>query len=92
VETDSQGLVTRFREKPVLDEWVNIGYFIFGQGVFSLLEQDSVLEEAPLDELAKTGELGAFRHAGFWQPMDTYREAQHLNSLWDSGKPPWKIW
>lgn len=92
VETDAQGLVTSFREKPVLEEWVNIGFFIFGQSIFPLLNQDSVLEEQPLDELARSGQLGAFRHQGFWQPMDTYREAQHLNSLWDSGSPPWKIW
>ena len=92
VETDQKGIVTSFREKPVLDEWVNIGYFVFGQGIFPLLNQDSVLEERPLDELASSGQLGAFRHQGFWQPMDTYREAQHLNSIWDSGAPPWKIW
>jgi glucose-1-phosphate cytidylyltransferase len=92
VETDAQGLVTSFREKPVLDEWVNIGYFVFGQSIFQLLNQDSVLEERPLDELARNGQLGAFRHNGFWQPMDTYREARYLNSLWDSGSPPWKIW
>jgi glucose-1-phosphate cytidylyltransferase len=92
VETSPQGLVTSFREKPVLDEWVNIGYFIFGQGVFKLLDQDSVLEEEPLSTLAQRGELGAFKHDGFWQPMDTFRESKLLNDLWDSGQAPWKNW
>jgi glucose-1-phosphate cytidylyltransferase len=92
VETDAQGLVTSFREKPVLDEWVNIGYFIFGQNIFKLLDNNSVLEEEPLNNLAQSGELGAFKHDGFWQPMDTFRESKLLNDLWDSGQAPWKNW
>jgi glucose-1-phosphate cytidylyltransferase len=92
VETDTQGLVTSFREKPVLDEWVNIGYFIFGQNIFKLLDKNSVLEEEPLNNLALSGELGAFKHDGFWQPMDTFRESKLLNDLWDSGQAPWKNW
>jgi glucose-1-phosphate cytidylyltransferase len=92
VETDAQGMVTSFREKPVLDEWVNIGYFIFGQNIFKLLDKNSVLEEEPLNNLAQSGELGAFKHDGFWQPMDTFRESKLLNDLWDSGQAPWKNW
>lgn len=92
VETNPGGLVTSFREKPVLDEWVSIGYFMFGQGIFPLLSQDSILEEEPLNHLARSGELGAYKHDGFWQPMDTFRESKLLNDLWDSGQAPWKNW
>jgi len=92
VETDPQQLVTSFREKPILDEWVNIGYFIFGPGIFPLLSEDSVLEEGPLARLAETNDLAAFKHKGFWQPMDTYRESRLLNDLWNSNQAPWKNW
>jgi glucose-1-phosphate cytidylyltransferase len=92
VETDANSLVTNFREKPVLEDWVNIGYFIFNQDVFKHLSPESVLEEQPLIELSDSSNLFAFRHNGFWQPMDTYREAVALNQLWTSGDAPWKIW
>ena len=86
------GSVAKFREKPQADDWVNIGYFIFEPGVFDYLGPDDMpLEERPLHTLADEGQLSAFRHDGFWQPMDTYRESQMLNDLWAKGAP-WKIW
>jgi glucose-1-phosphate cytidylyltransferase len=84
--------VRRFREKPQVDGWVNAGFFVFEPGVFEYLSDDSVLEEKPLASLAEDGQLMAFRHDGFWQPMDTYRESQLLNGLWDSGAAPWRVW
>jgi glucose-1-phosphate cytidylyltransferase len=92
VETDANSLVTNFREKPVLEDWVNIGYFIFNHDVFKHLSPESVLEEQPLNELSNSSNLFAYRHNGFWQPMDTYREAVSLNQLWASGDAPWKVW
>lgn len=92
LEIDDQGLVRRFKEKPQGDGWINIGYFIFEPGVFDYLGDDSVLEEEPLRRLAEDGQLAAYRHTGFWQPMDTYRETQLLNELWDSGSAPWRNW
>jgi glucose-1-phosphate cytidylyltransferase len=92
IDFDQSGIVTKFREKPTLDSWVNIGYFLFEHKVLGMLNDDSVLENEPLRQLAANLELGAYKHEGFWQPMDTYRESLLLNSLWDSGKPPWKIW
>ena len=83
----------QFREKPQTDDWINIGYFIFEPGVFDYLDGDeTVLEEEPLPRLAEDGQIAAFPHRGFWQPMDTYRESQLLNELWNSGNPPWKVW
>ena len=92
LETDENGLVQRFKEKPQAEGWINIGYFIFEPKVFDYLGDDSVLEEEPLRRLAEDGELAAYQHTGFWQPMDTYRETQLLNELWDSGRAPWRTW
>lgn len=92
MDVDSNGVVQRFREKPVMDGWVNIGFFLMEPLVIDFLDENSVLEEQPLVNLAAAGQLSAFRHPGFWQPMDTYRESLMLNNLWDSGEAPWKNW
>jgi glucose-1-phosphate cytidylyltransferase len=93
VDINDDGDVASFREKPQSDDWINIGYFIFEPAIFDYLDDDAtVLEQAPLHRLADEGQLSAFRHDGFWQPMDTYRESQMLNDLWNSGKAPWRIW
>jgi glucose-1-phosphate cytidylyltransferase len=92
VEIDDSGLVSQFREKPKVNDWINMGYFVFQPPIFDVLNTHSVLEEEPLKALATRSELGAYRHYGFWQPMDTYRESLLLNSLWDQGEAPWKNW
>ena len=86
------GLVESFREKPQADGWINGGFFVFEPEVFDFLDENSVLEQEPLSRLAAAGQLMAFKHEGFWQPMDTYRELTILNDLWNSGKAPWKVW
>jgi glucose-1-phosphate cytidylyltransferase len=92
VDLSADGNVEKFREKPKTDDWINIGYFIFNPPVFDYLEDNSVLEEEPLHNLANENQVSAYKHTGFWQPMDTQRESQMLNELWDSGKAPWKTW
>jgi glucose-1-phosphate cytidylyltransferase len=89
MDIDSDGLVEKFREKPQSEGYVNAGFFVFEPGVFEYLDDDSILEHEPLAKLAADGELHAYRHDGFWQPMDTYREFQMLNDLWGSGAAPW---
>jgi glucose-1-phosphate cytidylyltransferase len=86
--------VSQFTEKPQTGEgWINGGFFVFEPGVFEYLVDDStVLERSALECLAGQGELMAFRHAGFWQPMDTLREKIILEEYWNSGKAPWKSW
>lgn len=86
------GRVERFSEKPRSESYVNAGFFVFEPGVFDYLDDDCVLEEDPLARLARDGQLYAYRHEGFWQPMDTYREVGMLNDLWSSGDAPWKLW
>ncbi len=84
--------VLAFEEKPRLDQWVNGGFFVFEPGFLEYLEEDSVLENAPLRRLAADGELHAFRHTGFWDCMDTYKDAVTLNDLWAAGDAPWAVW
>lgn len=86
------GLITRFDEKPVLDDWVNGGFFVFRREFFDFVGEDDILEGAPLERMAKDGQLMAFRHTGYWACMDTYKDVVTLNDLWDSGKPPWRMW
>ena len=89
---DGDDRITGFQEKPRLDYWVNGGFFCFEPGALEYLEAGSVLEEEPLRRLAAAGELQAFRHDGFWDCMDTYKDAVVLNDLWASGRPPWRVW
>jgi glucose-1-phosphate cytidylyltransferase len=86
------GLVRGFVEKPRSERWINGGFFCFEPSVVELLEPDSVLERDPLERLAAGGELRAFRHEGFWDCMDTYKDAILLNDLWWAGEAPWKLW
>ena len=87
------GRVREFTEKSQTDVgWINGGFFVFEPGVFDYLEgDDTVLERAPLERLAADSELMAFKHPGFWQPMDTIRDREHLEALWNSGQAPWKV-
>ena len=86
------GLVRGFTEKPRSEHWINGGFFCCGAGVFDVLAADSVLEREPLQRLAAAGSLRAYRHDGFWDCMDTYKDAVVLNDLWASGAAPWKLW
>ncbi|NTW41762.1 MAG: glucose-1-phosphate cytidylyltransferase [Cellulomonadaceae bacterium] len=94
VDVDDSSEVTRFREKPQMEDWVSAGFFVFEPSVFDYLHDtdDVMLEHEPLARLAAEGELAAYRHEGFWQPMDTFRESQLLNEMWDTGSAPWKVW
>jgi glucose-1-phosphate cytidylyltransferase len=91
-ELDDDGVVRGFREKPRAEHWINGGFFCFTPAVFDRLRRDSVLERAPLQALAAAGELRAYRHEGFWECMDTYKDAIALNDLWSAGSAPWRLW
>jgi glucose-1-phosphate cytidylyltransferase len=87
--------VSGFEEKPRGDRsWTNGGFFVLSPGVARYLDGDDQLvwEQQPMRALAADGELSAFRHEGFWQPMDTLRDRHQLEELWDSGKAPWRTW
>jgi len=90
---DDNSKVIKFAEKPVMKEWVNVGFFVFKRKVFEYLHgDDCVLEREPLERLAREGQLMAYKHDGFFYSMDTFRDYKYLNDLWDSGQTPWKIW
>jgi glucose-1-phosphate cytidylyltransferase len=91
-EVDEDGRVLGFAEKPRLERWINGGFFRFEPGVRGYLMPDSVLEREPLERLAAEGQLRAYRHSGFWDCMDTYKDAVMLDDLWASGRPPWHVW
>jgi glucose-1-phosphate cytidylyltransferase len=89
---NGDGVVRGFTEKPRSEQWINGGFFCFEPSVLDLLDPGSVLERDPLERLAEAGELRAFRHEGFWECMDTYKDAVSLNDLWARGGAPWKLW
>jgi glucose-1-phosphate cytidylyltransferase len=91
-DVDDSGLVRGFQEKPRVDHLINGGFFVFEPGALDYIESDSVLERGPLEQLAAEGELRAHRHEGFWDCMDTYKDAVLLNDLWAAGDPPWRVW
>jgi glucose-1-phosphate cytidylyltransferase len=86
--------VRAFQEKPVGDgAWVNAGFFVLEPAVLDRIEGDGTLfEKEPLEGLAADGQLVAFRHRGFWQPMDALRDVRTLQALWDSDDAPWAVW
>lgn len=94
IEVSEDGKVIAFEEKTQSREgWINGGFFVFEPEVLDFIPTlDTALERAPLSELARAGQLSAYRHSGFWQPMDTIRERNDLEHLWQDGSAPWKTW
>ena len=86
------GRVEGFVEKPRSEHWINGGFFCFEPGVLDYIEANSVLEREPLERLAADGQLWAYRHQGFWDCMDTYKDAVELIDLWSAGNAPWPSW
>jgi glucose-1-phosphate cytidylyltransferase len=89
-----QTYVHEFREKPGGDgAWVNGGFFVLEPGAIDYVADDStVWEREPMERLARDGNLAAYKHRGFWHPMDSLRDKVFLEDLWNSGNPPWKVW
>jgi glucose-1-phosphate cytidylyltransferase len=93
LEMDPLDKVMHFIEKPQLDGWASAGFFVFQREVLDYLKgDDCILEQEPLEQLVREGELLAYRHEGFFFAMDTYREYKYLNDLWIKGEAQWKVW
>lgn len=93
VELVGGGAVLKFIEKPKTDGWMSAGFFVLDRRVFDYLGgDDCIFEREPLERLAADGELMAYQHEGFFYAMDTFREYQHLNDLWNRGAAPWRVW
>ena len=86
--------MSQFKEKPIGEKaWINGGFFVLEpQALDDISGEDSVWEREPLEKLAKNLQISAYKHDGFWQPMDTLRDLIYLNELWNSNSAPWKIW
>ncbi len=91
-ELGEDGRVDGFAEKPRSEHWINGGFLCFEPGALGYLDEESVLEREPLRRIAADGRLHAYRHEGFWDCMDTYKDAVVLNDLWASGEAPWRVW
>jgi glucose-1-phosphate cytidylyltransferase len=90
---DDSSCVTHFLEKPQMDSWMSVGFFVFQRRFLDYLDTDPcILEREPLERLCREGQLMAYQHEGFFFAMDTYREYRYLNDLWASGNAPWKVW
>lgn len=95
VELSGNDMVTSFQEKPRGDgAWINGGFFILEPGIFDYIEggDETIFERGPLENIAKAGQLMAYTHKGFWRPMDTLRDKNELEEMWNSDKADWKIW
>lgn len=92
VEINNKDIITTFKEKPQMKEWISGGFFVFNRKIFDYLDENCVLEREPFQRLAQEGQFGVFRHNGFWGCMDTYKDAMWLNELWVNNEAKWKIW
>ncbi|WP_024466708.1 glucose-1-phosphate cytidylyltransferase [Treponema pedis] len=94
LDIQSDGTISQFQEKPI-DSWINGGFFVCENRVFNYLQgdmQDIMFERKPLQRIAKDGQLNAYKHGGFWHPMDMLKDKEDLNKLWGTKKAPWDIW
>ena len=88
----STNVVTHFEEKPILDHWINGGFFVFDREVFRYIRNNDILEKDSFSRMLKNNNLNAYKHAGFWECMDTYKDNLRLNSMWDNNLAPWAVW
>lgn len=92
LELDGSARVKAFHEKPRMTSWVNGGFFVFDRRIFDYLGDNDILERAPFERLARDGQIGAYRHEGLWECMDTYQDNLRMNRLWEEGKAAWQVW
>ena len=91
MDVAENGFVAGFREKPVMQDWVNGGFFVFNRRIFEFLDDNCTLEREPFEALSRRGEMMAYQHEGFWKCMDTYKDSLEFEELWN-GTPAWKVW
>ena len=91
LDIDENARVKNFSEKPLTKDWINGGYFVFNRSVFEYVSENTMLEDEPIQQLVLKKQLTAYKHEGFWQAMDTFREVELLNRLWNSGEYKWKV-
>jgi glucose-1-phosphate cytidylyltransferase len=91
VQINEDNVVDEFREKPVLKDLINGGFFVFKKEFFNYIQEDCMLEREPFERLARHRQMSLFKHSGFWHSIDTYKDFKEINKIWHKGAP-WKIW
>ena len=89
LDIDNEGTILKFREKPLLNQWINGGFFVFTRKIFDYIEDNDILEKHPFERLSQKRMISAYKFNGFWVCMDTYKDTQILNEMWDKGNPLW---
>lgn len=92
VEVNPEGLITEYRQYPQLDHWINAGFMVIERNALDALQEGMDLETEFLTHMVRRQQVMLYRHRGFWRSMNTFKDAQELNELWDAGRAPWKIW
>ena len=92
VGINKDNVVVGFKEKPFMDMWINGGFFVFNKKIFNYLEENSILESSPMEQLAEDRQLVAYKYNGFWEGMDTYKDTRMLNEVFDKGQAKWVVW
>jgi glucose-1-phosphate cytidylyltransferase len=94
IQMSEEGVIRSFREKARSDQsWINAGFMVMNKKIFPYLGDGSeMMQDAPFENMAAEGQMAAYRHEGFWAPMDTVHDQMYLEELWDSGQAPWKVW
>ena len=92
VDIDGNNLISGFKEKPFMNMWINGGFFVFKRKIFDYLDEDSILEGKPMENLAKNNQLAAYKYKGFWECMDTYKDTRMLNQMHDNNQAKWMVW
>ena len=92
VHLDNNGNIIGWKEKRRIRDFINGGFFVFTSEIFEYLDDHVELEEEPLEKLAKMGQTSMYKHHGFWECMDTYRDYKYLNEIYEKGTPPWVVW
>jgi glucose-1-phosphate cytidylyltransferase len=91
LELNDSDEIEEFKEKPLLDHWINGGFFIFNKKIFDYIKEGYDLEKETFNELVGQKQICAYKHSGFWKCMNTFKDTMELNELWDEGKAPWKV-
>jgi len=91
ITIDNDCIITGFKEKPLLNDHINGGFFVFNRKIFNFLDENCVLEQEVFEQLVKERELVMYKHESFWKCMDTYKDYLELNEMWEHGDPPWKV-
>jgi len=92
VDIDDNNLAIGFKEKPFMNMWINGGFFVFNKKIFNYLDEDTILENKPMEQLTKEKQLFVYKYNGFWECMDTYKDTRVLNEMHDKGKAQWMVW